>query len=82
MLSDEQFESLINNTPLFSKKIVIMNERSKIFFGKRASEFVKGFWFAPSGQVYKNKILESSFIGLTKGELGSVFKLEYTIGVA
>lgn len=75
-LSDEVFKIIIENTPLFSIDLVILNEESEILTGLRKNPPAKNFWFLPGGRVRKGEALNDAFSRIASDELGIV--LDYS----
>ena len=73
MLSNKDFQNIINMTPLVALDIII-RFNNKILLGKRINEPAKGYYFIPGGRILKNESLEKACLRLTKKELGFEFK--------
>lgn len=74
-LKIELFKSIVENTPLFSIDLVIVDDSLRVLVGKRVNAPAKGEWFVPGGRVYKNETLSSAFQRITLCELGKVFEM-------
>lgn len=70
MLSQQDFEQLVKNAPLFAIDLVVLNQHNQILIGKRVNEPAKGAWFVPGGRVFKNEPLAEAFERITKAEVG------------
>jgi colanic acid biosynthesis protein WcaH len=73
-LSKETFQLVIENTPLFSIDLVVINQMAELLVGKRLNPPAKDFWFVPGGRVFKNETLEDAFKRLSIMELGEAYK--------
>jgi len=69
-LSQEDFTQVIDNTPLVSIDLVVLNSRGEALLGERKNRPAKGFWFVPGGRIFKNESIENAFKRLTAEELG------------
>lgn len=76
MLEKNLFKSVIQNTPLVSIDLVVLNECGQALLGQRLNRPAKGFWFVPGGRILKNESLASAFKRLTLDELGTEFAIE------
>ncbi len=72
-LSDENFQTIIASTPLFSIDLVIRNAKGEILLGQRRNRPARGSWFVPGGRVLKNEPLDTAFERLCEVELGTYF---------
>lgn len=68
-LSHDDFKPVVQNVPLFSIDLVVVNHRNEILVGERINAPAKGCWFVPGGRVYKNESLEEAFKRISKAEL-------------
>jgi len=74
-LEKEIFSKIIENTPLISIDLIVMNGEKKILLGKRINEPAKGFWFVPGGRIFKDERIEEAFRRITHAELGKAFEI-------
>ena len=65
-----EFKQVVQNAPLFSMDLVVVNSNSEILVGERLNAPAKGYWFVPGGRIYKNESLENAFKRISKTELG------------
>lgn len=70
MLSQQDFEQLVKNAPLFAIDLVVVNPHNQILIGKRVNEPAKDAWFVPGGRVFKNEPLDEAFERISKAEIG------------
>lgn len=70
MLSQIDFQNVVEHAPLFAIDLVIMNDKQQILLGKRKNAPARGYWFVPGGRVFKNENLDSAFKRICKTELG------------
>lgn len=77
MLSAEDFQHVVKNTPLFAIDLVLLSPDNKVLLGKRCNAPAQGYWFVPGGRVYKNETLSNAFLRIFESELGSEFVAEY-----
>lgn len=75
-LNDEDFQTIIQNTPLVSIDLIIKNDQGLILLGKRNNRPAQGYWFVPGGRIRKNERLADAFIRLTLTELGQTFLID------
>lgn len=75
-LSDEQFRSVVDLTPLISLDLIVKNQHGDILLGKRNNRPAQGFWFVPGGRVLKNETLAAAFLRLTQAELGVAIEMQ------
>lgn len=69
-LSNDNFQTIVASTPLFSIDLVIRNPKGEILLGQRLNRPARGSWFVPGGRVLKNESLDTAFQRLCKVELG------------
>lgn len=69
LLSDDDFQRVIQNTPLVSIDFIIRNSLDEILLGKRLNKPAKNFWFVPGGRIRKNEKIEDAFFRLAFDEL-------------
>ena len=69
MLDAQTFRTVIENAPLVSIDLCLVNE-GRILLGKRANEPLKGEWFTPGGRIYKDETWQSALSRVVKVELG------------
>ena len=75
-LADKVFKNIIENAPLFSIGIVVMNSKYEILFGERLNAPANKLWFVPGGRVYKNEPQSKAFNRITNSELSIKYNLE------
>jgi colanic acid biosynthesis protein WcaH len=75
-LDNEKFTAVIENTPLVSIDLVVLNSQGQALLGQRLNRPAKGFWFVPGGRIIKNESLAAAFKRLTNDELGAEFNIE------
>lgn len=76
LLDKTTFLSVIDNTPLVSIDLIVVNELRQALLGERLNRPAQGSWFVPGGRIFKNESLESAFIRLSNEELGLSCKIE------
>jgi colanic acid biosynthesis protein WcaH len=69
MLSHDKFLHVVENAPLFSIDLVVMNEHQEVLLGLRKNPPAKGFWFVPGGRLFKDESLDIGFGRITQSEL-------------
>lgn len=74
-LDKNTFSTVIENSPLVSIDLVILNENNQALLGERLNKPAQGNWFVPGGRVLKNESLVEAFERLTQEELGEAFPL-------
>ncbi|HIF9419450.1 TPA: GDP-mannose mannosyl hydrolase [Photobacterium damselae] len=74
-LSENEFKSVIKNTPLISIDLIIENYRGQILLGQRINKPAQGDWFVPGGRILKDETFSKAFIRLTQSELGLGVKI-------
>ncbi len=75
-LSDDQFERVVDLTPLISLDLVIKNQQGEVLLGKRNNRPAQGYWFVPGGRILKNETLAAAFLRLTQAELGVAIEMQ------
>ena len=75
-LSKETFSTVIENTPLVSIDLVVINEQGQALLGERLNRPAQHFWFVPGGRIQKDESLADAFKRLTQEELGEQFTLD------
>lgn len=70
MLPSKDFQTVVENAPLFAIDLVVVNDQHKILLGLRSNAPARGYWFVPGGRVFKNESLENAFKRITKSEIG------------
>lgn len=82
MLDKETFKTVVDNTPLVSIDLIILNSKSEVLLGKRKNKPAKGFYFTIGGRVYKNESMIAAAKRILDEELGLKLKCELTfIGI-
>lgn len=69
-LDKDTFATVIQNTPLVSLDLIVINKNNKVLLGQRLNRPAKGSWFVPGGRILKNESLGTAFKRLTLEELG------------
>ncbi len=69
-LSQNDFLSIIDSTPLVSVDLIIENAKGEILLGKRLNRPAQNFWFVPGGRIQKNELIEDAIKRVSKVELG------------
>ncbi|SFG92090.1 GDP-mannose mannosyl hydrolase [Neptunomonas qingdaonensis] len=75
-LSDEQFRTVVDLTPLISLDLIVKNQQGEILLGMRNNRPAQGFWFVPGGRVLKDETLAAAFLRLTQAELGIAIEMQ------
>jgi len=75
-LDKSTFTTVIQNTPLVSIDLVVVNADGQALLGERLNRPAKGFWFVPGGRIFKDESLATAFRRLTLEELGEQFSIE------
>ena len=70
MLSSKDFQTVVENAPLFAIDLVVVNDQREVLLGLRSNAPAKGYWFVPGGRVFKNESLENAFKRISKSEIG------------
>ena len=73
MLSQIDFQRVVEHAPLFAIDLIIVNGDNQILVGKRKNAPAKGYWFVPGGRVFKNETIDVAFKRICKTELGTEF---------
>ena len=68
-LDKSTFSTVIENTPLISIDLVVMNNEGQVLLGKRVNEPALDYWFVPGGRVFKDESLDTAFTRTVKEEL-------------
>ena len=71
MLEPDTFKSIIENAPLVSIDICLVN-KGKILLGRRNNQPLKGEWFTPGGRIFKNEPWQECIRRVADSELGLV----------
>ncbi|MEY0246383.1 GDP-mannose mannosyl hydrolase [Morganella morganii] len=74
-LSDDQFISVIDNTPLISIDFIIENNKNQFLLGYRNNEPAKNYWFIPGGRIFKNEKIYDAFSRLSVSEFGKTLDI-------
>ncbi|MBT0386008.1 GDP-mannose mannosyl hydrolase [Morganella morganii] len=74
-LSDDQFISIIDSTPLISIDFIIENNENKFLLGYRNNEPAKNYWFIPGGRIFKNEKIDNAFTRLSISEFGKALNI-------
>jgi colanic acid biosynthesis protein WcaH len=80
MLSNEQFLSIIDATPLVSIDLILCNERGEILLGKRTARPAQNFWFVPGGRIRKNERVRDALKRISLKELGVAIETATLMG--
>ncbi|NCN42002.1 NUDIX domain-containing protein [bacterium] len=76
MLSDSDFQKLIELGPLVSIDFVIENDKQEVLVGVRNNAPAKGFYFVPGGRIRKNESFDQAALRISKTELGAEIGLK------
>ncbi|MBL4911008.1 MAG: GDP-mannose mannosyl hydrolase [Alteromonadaceae bacterium] len=76
LLNNDVFSTVIENTPLVSIDLVVLNKQGQALLGQRLNRPAKNYWFVPGGRILKNESLANAFKRLTKDELGTEYSIE------
>ncbi|HEY8034503.1 MAG TPA: GDP-mannose mannosyl hydrolase [Methylobacter sp.] len=76
MLEDDEFISVVKNTPLVSLDLVIRSKDNELLMGMRVNEPAAGLWFVPGGRIRKDESIEDAFLRITKAELGTSYSID------
>jgi colanic acid biosynthesis protein WcaH len=69
-LDSKTFRAVIDNTPLISIDLVVLDSSGRVLLGQRLNRPAQGFWFVPGGRILKSESLASAFRRLTLDKLG------------
>jgi colanic acid biosynthesis protein WcaH len=69
MLDAHTFRSVVENTPLVSIDLCLVND-GQVLLGRRTNEPLKGEWFTPGGRIHKNETWQHALLRIFKAELG------------
>ncbi len=72
----EIFRCIVENTPLVSIDIILLNKNEKILLGLRKNRPAKGFWFVPGGRIFKGETRRKALEEISKKELGVELSIE------
>lgn len=68
MLSDKDFKTVIETTPLIAIDLIV-KYHDKILLGLRKNRPAKNFYFVPGGRIYKNEKINDAIKRISKNEL-------------
>lgn len=68
-LSEPDFMSVIQSTPLVSIDLILRNEAGDVLLGKRKNRPAKSFWFVPGGRVLKGEEIHKAINRISRNEL-------------
>lgn len=74
-LDTTTFKSVLENAPLFSIDLVLMNPEQEVLLGYRKNPPAQGHWFVPGGRVFKNEALQDAFKRICLDELALGFSM-------
>lgn len=77
MLKDDEFITVVKNTPLVALDLVIRSKDNELLMGIRVNEPAAGWWFAPGGRIRKDEAIEDAFLRITKAELGTSYSIDH-----
>lgn len=77
MLKDDEFITVVKNTPLVSLDLVIRSKDNELLMGMRVNEPAAGWWFVPGGRIRKDESIEDAFLRITRAELGRAYSIEH-----
>ncbi|ELN4155512.1 GDP-mannose mannosyl hydrolase [Citrobacter braakii] len=69
-LEQNLFLTIVENTPLISIDLIVMNNEGSALLGQRQNRPAQHFWFVPGGRIFKDESFETAFKRITKEELG------------
>lgn len=69
MLKADAFKFIIENAPLVSIDICLVN-KGKLLLGKRNNQPLKNEWFTPGGRIFKNESWQECIRRVASAELG------------
>ena len=69
MLESRSFKVIVENALLVSIDLCLVSD-SKILFGKRNNEPLKGNWFTPGGRIHKNESWQHALLRICEVEVG------------
>jgi len=75
-LSKDTFATVIENTPLISIDLVVLNKQGHALLGQRLNRPAKHFWFVPGGRILKDEAMADAFKRLTYDELGTEYSID------
>lgn len=78
MISEEQFLTIVDATPMVSIDLIIENQNDDVLLGKRLNRPAMGYWFVPGGRIRKNERLSDAMARISSTELGTEISLHDT----
>ena len=72
MLATERFHRVIEDAPLISIDLVILDDQQRMLLGKRLNAPAQGIWFVPGGRIRKGELLDAAMQRVLLTELGGV----------
>lgn len=76
MLRNEDFLTILKNTPLVSIDLLIPGPGGSLLMGRRSNEPARGTWFVPGGRIRKAETLPEAFLRISEVELGIALAIE------
>lgn len=70
MLTAERFHRVIEDAPLVSIDLVVVDDRQCMLLGQRLNAPAQGCWFVPGGRIRKGELLPDAMRRLLSAELG------------
>ena len=71
-MTDEQFLSIVDATPLVSIDLIIRNDNGEVLLGRRLNRPARDCWFVPGGRIRKNERVAEALNRISQRELGTV----------
>ncbi|MDJ0835195.1 MAG: NUDIX domain-containing protein [Acidobacteriota bacterium] len=68
-LSEKDFLDVIENMPLVSIDLVVVDKKSRILMGKRVNSPAQYCWFVPGGRIIKGETLDSALNRIAREEI-------------
>lgn len=69
--SRSAFLTVVDQAPLVSIDLVVIDRQRRILVGRRVNEPAVGSWFVPGGRIWKGETLDEAFVRIASSELGS-----------
>jgi colanic acid biosynthesis protein WcaH len=81
VLSDQEFLSVVEATPLVSIDLILRNARGEVLLGQRLNRPAKDSWFVPGGRIRKNERVKEALHRISQRELGVLVEQAELVGV-
>jgi colanic acid biosynthesis protein WcaH len=69
-LTQQAFAAVVENAPLISIDLIIVDAQGKLLLGLRNNPPAKGSWFVPGGRIRKNEPIGAAFSRIALDEVG------------